>query len=359
MSTAVTKTSPAAPPYAAQQQTAPPPNPTEIAFHAGLGYIVSACLNVALKLRIPDRIGDGVVDVNILARQAGANEDYLFRLLRVLESQQIVTRPVRRGFQLTAAGQQLRRDVAGSLAPALEWIADPLHLTLYSNLRHSVETGDTTFDAVYGEPFFSWSTRQENGEEAAVFNNAMTSISEMFIPAFLDAYPIGSFSKIVDVGGGHGAVLRAILKQNPNLSGTLAEMPSLLADAQAAIANDALADRCQAVPCNFFESVPAGGDLYFMKHIVHDWSDEQALRLLKNIRSVIPANGTLLLAEAVLDDSPAPHPGKLIDIEMIAFVGGKERTASEFRELLTASGFALQRIVPTKSLFSLVEAVPC
>ena len=239
-----------------------------------------------------------------------------------------MTRPVRRGFQLTAAGQLLRRDVAGSLAPALEWIADPLHLTLYSNLRHSVETGDTTFDAVYGEPFFDWSTRQENAEEAAVFNNAMTSISEMFIPAFLDAYPIGSFSKIVDVGGGHGAVLRAILKQNPNLSGTLAEMPSLLADAQAAIANDALADRCQAVPCNFFESVPAGGDLYFMKHIVHDWSDEQALRLLKNIRSVIPANGTLLLAEAVLDDSPAPHPGKLIDIEMIAFVGGKERTAA-------------------------------
>jgi len=359
MSAAMPQTSPAALPYAAPQQTAPTTNPAEIAFQAGWGYVVSACLNVALKLRIPDLIGDGVVDVKTLARQAGANEDYLFRVLRVLETQQIVTRPIRRGFQLSAAGQLLRRDVAGSLAPALEWIADPLHLTLYSHLRHSVETGETTFDAVFGEPFFDWSTRPENAEETAVFNHAMTSISEMCIPAFLEAYPVGSFKKIVDVGGGHGAVLRSILKQHPEVHGTLAEMPSLLPAAETAIAQDGLADRCNTVACNFFESVHAGGDLYFMKHIVHDWADEPALRLLKNIRAVIPADGTLLLAEAVLDDSPAPHLGKLIDIEMIAFVGGKERTAGEFRELLASAGFALRRIVPTKSPLSLVEAVPC
>jgi hypothetical protein len=359
MSAAMTQTSPAALPYAAPQQTAPTTNPAEIAFQAGLGYIVSACLNVALKLRVLDRIGDGVVDVKTVARQAGANEDYLFRVLRVLETQQIVSRPMGRAFQLTPAGQLLRRDVAGSLAPAMEWIADPLHLTLYSHLRQSVETGETTFDAVYGKPFFEWSTRPENAEEAAVFNHAMTSISEMCIPAFLDAYSFGSFEKMVDVGGGHGAVLRSVLKQHRGLQGTVAEMPSLLRAADAAIAQDGLADRCNTVACNFFESVPAGGDLYFMKHIVHDWADEPALRLLKNIRSVIPANGTLLLAEAVLDDSPAPHFGKLIDIEMIAFVGGRERTAGEFRELLASAGFALRRIVPTKSPLSLVEAVPC
>ena len=358
MSAAITQTFPAALPYAAPQHTAPTTNPAEIAFQAGMGHIVSACLNVALKLRVLDQIGDGVVDVNTLAREAGANEDYLFRVLRVLETQQIVRRFMGRAFQLTSAGQLLRCDVAGSLAPALEFIADPLHLTLYSHLRRSIETGETTFDAVYGEPFFEWSTRPENADEAAVFNHAMTSISEMCIPAFLDAYPFGAFQKMVDVGGGYGAVLRSVLKEHHGLKGTLAEMPSLLRAADAAIAQDGLADRCTTVACNFFESVPAGGDLYFMKNIVHDWADEPALRLLRNIRAVIPSNGTLLLAEAVLDDSPAPHLGKFIDIEMIAFVGGKERTAEEFRQLLASAGFVLRRIITTKSPLSLVEAVP-
>src|SRR5438105_959853 len=229
MSTVTTQSFPAALPYAAAPQpTAATANPAEIAFQAGLGYIVSACLNVALKLRIPDLIGDGVLDVETLARRAGAHEDYLFRVLRVLETAHIVTRTMRRGFQLTPAGQLLRRGVPGSLAPALEWIADPLHLTLYSHLRQSVETGETTFDAVYGQRFFEWSSRPENAEEAAVFNNAMTSISEMCIPAFLEAYPFASFGRIVDVGGGHGAVLRSILKEHPGMRGTLAEMPSLL-----------------------------------------------------------------------------------------------------------------------------------
>jgi len=360
MSTLTTQASPTLVPYvAAPEQTPTAADPAQIAFQAGLGHIVSACLNVALKLRIPDLIGDGVVDVHTLARQAGANEGYLYRVLRVLEANQLVIRPTGRAFELTAAGQLLRRNVPSSLAPALEWIADPLHLSLYSELQRSVQTGKTTFDAVYGKPFFDWLSEPENAEEAAVFNNAMTSISQMCIPAFLDAYEFGSYRRIVDVGGGHGAVLRSILKVYPGVHGTLAEMPSLLTAANAAIAQDGLADRCQAVARNFFESVPTGSDLYFMKHIVHDWADEPALRLLKNIREVIHAGGTLLLAEAVLDDSPAPHFGKLIDIEMIAFVGGKERTAAEFRELLAAAGFTLRRIVPTRAPLSLVEAVPC
>jgi len=359
MSSLLTQSAPAPLPYVpAPEPTGTTPDPAQIAFQAGLGYIVSACLNVAIKLQIPDLIGDGAADVQTLALQAGANEDYLYRVLRVLETSQLVIRTDPRTFQLTAAGQLLRRNVPGSLAPALEWISDPLHLTLYSELGHSVKTGETTFDAVYGKPFFDWSSQPENAEEAGVFNNAMTSISQMCIPAFLEAYEFGSFRKIVDVGGGHGAILRAILKEHPDVRGTLAEMPSLLTSANSAIAQDGLADRCQAVACNFFESVPAGADLYFMKHIVHDWADEKALRLLKNIREVIPANGKLLLAEAVLDESPAPHLGKLIDIEMIAFVGGKERTASEFRELLAAAGFTLRRVIHTKSPLSLVEAVP-
>jgi hypothetical protein len=345
-------------PVAAPVQPAETSSPQEVLLQSGLAYIVSACLNVAVKLRIPDLIGCSPKSVRLLAQNAEVDEDYLFRVLRVLEMNHIVVQTAPRWFELTAAGNLLRRDAKGSMSSCIEWIADPLHLTLYSELQKSVESGTTTFDRVVGEPFFDWISKPQNRSEAAVFNNAMTNISEMCIPAFLEAYDFGSFARIVDVGGGHGALLRSILREYPLTRGVIAEMPSLVGAATEAIAADRLADRCEALGCNFFDSVPSGGDCYLMKHIVHDWADEPAQRLLRNIRAVIPNHGKLILAEAVIDDSPAPHPGKLLDIEMMAFAGGKERTNDDFRRLLAASGFALQRIVPTRSPLSLLEAAP-
>jgi hypothetical protein len=276
----------------------------------------------------------------------------------VLEVSSIVTRTAARTYRLTDAGQLLRPGVPGSMADCIEWIADPLHFKLYSELKGSVEEGKTTFDQVYGEPFFNWFSKPENQGEAAVFNNAMTSISEMCIPAFLETYDFGGFRKIVDVGGGHGALLRSILHANPGAHGVVAEMAAVVPATKRAIAEDRLANRCEARECNFFEAVPAGGDCYLMKHIVHDWADGAALQLLRNIRNVISPNGKLVLAEAVLNDSADPHPGKLLDIEMMAFVGGKERTRTEFQQLLHSAGFALERIIPTKSPLCLLEARP-
>jgi len=339
-------------------QAAPARSPQELLLQAGLAYINSACLNTAVKLRIPDLIGGESKSVDELALESGTDPDYLYRILRVLEVIQIVTRTTAGSYKLTDAGQLLRRGVAGSMADCIEWIADPLHLKLYSELKGSVEEGKTAFDQVYGQPFFNWLSKPENKDEATVFNNAMTSISEMCIPAFLEAYDFGGFKKIVDVGGGHGALLRSILHANPAAQGVVAEMAAVVPATKRAIAEDRLANRCEATECNFFEAVPAGGDCYVMKHIVHDWADGAALQLLRNIRSVIAANGKLVLAEAVLDDSADPHPGKLLDIEMMAFVGGKERTRSEFQRLLHSAGFALERIIPTKSPLCLLEARP-
>jgi len=338
--------------------TAPEMSPQELLLQTGLAYITSACLNTAVKLKIPDLIGDGAKDVDRLALESGSDPDYLFRILRALEVSRIVTRTTARTYKLTEAGQLLRRGVPGSMADCIEWIADPLHLKLYGSLKRSVEEGKTTFDQVYGEPFFNWLSKPENQDEAAVFNNAMTSISEMCIPAFLEAYDFGGFKKIVDVGGGHGALLRSILHANPAAEGVVAEMAAVVPATRRAIEEDRLANRCEATACNFFESVPAGGDCYVMKHIVHDWADGAALQLLRNVRSVISPKGKLVLAEAVLDDSADPHPGKLLDIEMMAFVGGKERTRIEFQQLLHAAGFALERIIPTKSPLCLLEARP-
>jgi hypothetical protein len=333
-------------------------SPQEVLLQTGLAYIVSACLNTFVRLRIPDLMGEDSQTVDSLALESGTDPEYLYRILRVLEVSQIVSRTSPRSYKLTAAGQLLRRGVPGSMSDCIEWIADPLHLKLYSELKGSVEEGATTFDRVYGEPFFNWLSKSENRAEAAVFNNAMTGISEMCLPPFLEAYDFSAFKKIVDVGGGHGALLRAILHANPAAQGVVAEMESVIPATRRAIAEDRLASRCEAQACNFFEAVPAGGDCYVMKHIVHDWADGPALQLLRNIRDVIPANGKLILAEAVIDDSADPHPGKLLDIEMMAFVGGKERTRSEFQRLLHSAGFALERIIPSKSPLCLLEARP-
>jgi len=334
-----------------------PVPPQAILMQAGLGYIVSACLNVVVKLGIPDLLGTGTQSVEVLAQQSGAKAEYLFRILRVLEAHGMFHRR-RRSFSLSPAGLLLQTGVPGSMAAMAEWIADPLHLSLYSELRGTVETGTTTFEAMHGEPFFQWASQPENAEEAEVFNQAMVGLSEMCGPAFLEAYDFGCFEKIIDVGGGHGGLVRTILKAHPQVSGVVAEMASVVPGACVAIAGDGLESRCEAVECNFFAAVPEGGDCYLLKHILHDWSDESALQILRQIRKVIPETGTLILAESVLDDSAAPSPGKLIDIEMMTFVGGKERTEDEFRELLARAGFLLGRVLPTKTPLMLLEAFP-
>jgi hypothetical protein len=225
-------------------------SPQKILLQTGLAYIASACLNTAVRLGIPDLIGSGPKDVDVLALESGTDPDHLFRILRVLEVSQIVTRTAPRSYKLTDTGQLLRRGVAGSMSDCIEWIADPLHLKLYGDLKESVVEGRATFDRVYGEPFFNWISRSENADEAAVFNNAMTSISEMCIPAFLEAYDFSAFKKIVDVGGGHGAHLRSILHANPAATGIVAEMPALIPMTKRAIAEDRLARRAAARPPN-------------------------------------------------------------------------------------------------------------
>ncbi|HVG26930.1 MAG TPA: methyltransferase [Acidobacteriaceae bacterium] len=339
--------------------SAPPaPAPQELLLGVGLAYIAPAALNVAVKLRIPDLLGAGAKDVATLAAQSGSDAAFLFRILRTLECVGIFTRTDSLTFALTPAGLLLRSDVDDSMADAIEWLTDPLHYEIYGTLRHSVENGVIAFDALYKEPFFHWLARPENREESAVFNNAMTAISGMCTPAILEAYDFGAFTRMVDVGGGHGALLRSILKAHPQLSGTVADMENVIADTRAAIAVDGLESRCDAAVCNFFEAVPLGGDGYILKHIIHDWEDSAAITILRNIRKVIPSHGRVLLAECVLDNGAAPHPGKMLDLEMMAFVGGKERTEAEFAELFAQAGFQLRRVIPTRSPVALLEAVP-
>ena len=342
------------------QHTASPqgPAPAQVVIGAGLGFIVSSCMQTLTRFEIPDRIAKGTTKLAELAAQTGFSEDALYRILRVLEMAGLVRETPGRSFVLTDAGALLRSDVPGSMKNIVHYMTNPLHYRVYGSLTESLHRGKTPFEDVHGESVFQWFGRPEHRKEFEAFHQAMVSFSGACIPAFLNSYDFTQFQTIVDLGGGLGGIIRAILKACPKVKGVIADLPEVAEQAKQAIAADNLSPRCSAVACDFFQSVPGGADAYFMKHILHDWSDQDSTRILKNIRAVILSNGKLILGEAVVPSDGTPHPAKLIDIEMMAFLQGRERTEPEWRALLSAAGFKLNRVIYTKSPLDLIEAVP-
>jgi SAM-dependent methyltransferase len=221
-----------------------------------------------------------------------------------------------------------------------------------SELRETIRTGRPAFELTYRAPFFRYLA--EHPDDAAVFNAAMSSVPA-YITAFVEAYDFSTFEHIVDVGGGHGAKLFAILAANARVRGTLYDLPSVVEGAPAEH-RSALDDRCQIVGGDFFEGVPRGADAYLLSGIIHDWTDEAAIRILRNCRRAIRPNGTLLLVETVLTPSSDPS-GALMDVLMMILTGGRERTEAEFRALLQEAGFSLTRVIPTAGA-SILEATP-
>jgi hypothetical protein len=197
----------------------------------------------------------------------------------------------------------------------------------------------------------------KNPEQAAVFNRAMTDMSMATAPAVVEGYDFSGTGTLADIAGGHGYLLAQILKANPKMKGVLFDMPQVIAGAGELLEREGVAERVEKVAGDFFTSVPAGADAYIMKHIIHDWDDARARKILRNIRSVMPASGKVLIVETVVPEGNEPHYSKLLDLEMLASPGGIERTPAEYSELLAAAGLRLSRIVPTPSPFSIVEAV--
>jgi len=198
---------------------------------------------------------------------------------------------------------------------------------------------------------------REHPEEGKTFNQAMTDLSTIDGPAVADAYDFAGISSIVDVAGGHGLLLATILGRHPNMKGTLYEMPYVLEGAKSGPLQP-LMDRCKLESGDMFSSVPAGADAYIMKHIIHDWTDEQCVQILKACRKAVNPGGKLLVVDNVIPLGNEFHSGKFFDIMMLLFPGGRERTEKEFRELLAASGWKLSRIIPTRVPESIVEGTP-
>lgn len=338
--------------------TVPGPQPVEQLMRAATGYMASISLYIAAKLGIADLLANGPVHVGSLAAQTSVHPERLYRVLRALASTGIFTETASGTFDLTPAAELLRSDVPGSSRAMAIWICDPFHLRLFSELPHSVQTGETTIEHVFGKAAFEYFA--SDPAEAEAFNAAMTSFSRTTVPAILEAYDFSSVGTLVDVGGGHGYLLCSVLEKYPAMRGMVVELESVAPGAQASIAARGLSDRCNAVAGDIFARIPAGGDAYIMKHILHDWNDERAVAILTNCRKALEGkpNGKVLVADAIITPGNEPHPAKFIDLEMMVFCGSKERTEQEFRELFAAAGFRLTRVIPTRSPTCLLEAVP-
>jgi hypothetical protein len=333
-------------------KTLPPP---VALLNLTIGTWTTQAIFVAAQLGIADLLREGPKSSADLAQSVGADARSLYRLLRALASVGIFAQDADRRFALTPMAECLQADVPGSMR-AWVLIMGSYGFPPWGELLHSVKTGETAFDHIHGMGFFDYLGKHP--EQGRLFDESMTNFSGPEIDALVSAYDFTGIGTLVDVAGGHGSLLSAILQANPSMRGVLADMPAVIEGARRHFEAAKLADRCTVAPINFFESVPPGGDAYLMKHIIHDWDDGRATTILRNCHRAMAGKGRLLLAETVMVPGNDPEFGKWLDLAMLVYAGGCERTEVEYRDLLAAGGFRLTRIVPTQSPVSMIEAVP-
>lgn len=334
--------------------TPPVSPPDQILAQLVFGKIVSMAISVVAKLRIADKLATGPKTVAELSAETQTNEKYLGRVLRLVTSVGVFRTEETGRLHLTPVGELLRTGVKGSMRGMADYVGSDWNWRTYGHLLFSVTTGKTAFDEVFGEPCFDWLAKHP--DDSAVFNEGMVGFSSMVGEAVVAAYDFSKFKTLIDVGGGHGAILLAILKAFPKLQGVVFDAPHVVAGANEPIRAAGVADRCTAVGGNFFEAVPAS-DAYILKHIIHDWNDADCGRILTAIRKAAQPGAKLLLVEAVVPPGDAPHFAKVIDLEMMLIASGQERTEAEYRALLAMHGFKLERVLDTQSPMNIIEAV--
>jgi hypothetical protein len=318
------------------------------------GFCVSRALCVAAELGIPDLLNGGAMSSEELARATETHAPSLFRLLRALESVGVFAKDDQERFALTPLGTVLRSDVPGSLRSFAIEVLGRNHYSAWGTLLHSIKTGEIAFNHVYGVG--RWQYNAEHPEEAESFDQAMASATSAVAAAILDAYDFYSCGTIVDVGGGDGSLLAAILKAYPQLRGVVADLPHAVAGAQRRLQTEGLMERCDVVPCDFFAAVPKG-DTYLLKWIIHDWDDQRSKMILKNCCAAMANGERVLVMEAVFRPGAATVFTKFLDLAMLVMTGGRERSEAEYRALLASANLRLTRVIPTKSELSVIEAV--
>lgn len=317
-------------------------------------YWVAMAIHVAAKLKLADLVNAGPKTAHDLAQLTQTQPQPLYRLLRALASVEIFAEDAQGRFGMTPIAECLL-DVHGSQRAVALMMGDE-HYASWGELLYSVQTGKPAFDHIYGKPIFNWLS--EHPEEAKIFDAAMTGFHGSETQAMIEAYDYTGINTLVDIGGGNGTVLIEVLKKNPVMKGVLYDLPGVIERAKSNLATAGVASRCQTIAGSFFESAPPGGDAYQMRHIIHDWTDEQCHTILSHVRKVIPKTGRLLVIEMVIKPGNVPQPAKWLDLNMMVIPGGRERTEAEYRDMYAKAGFTLTRIVPTPTEVSVIEGKP-
>jgi O-methyltransferase domain/Dimerisation domain len=310
------------------------------------GYQVSQAIHVMAVLGIADLLADGPRSSDDLAAATETNADALYRLLRAFASVGVVHEDDERRFDLTTLGEGLRSDVPNSLHGWAMFVGRPYYWQTWASLEHSIRTGENAFRHVHGTDV--WDYRSTRPEESAIFDRAMSALTRTSNEALVAAFDFGRFGTIVDVGGGCGTLLEALLDSYPTLHGVLFDQEHVVAGVD-------LGERGRVVGGSFFDDVPAGGDAYVLKAIVHDWEDEEAAAILRNCRK---HDATVLVVERVVGAPNEDPMTKFGDLNMLVSPGGRERTVDEFRELFAAAGLRLDSVTPTATDLYVLEAVP-
>jgi O-methyltransferase domain/Dimerisation domain len=322
------------------------------------GFWITKAIAVAAELGIADHLKAGPKTVGELAQAVGAHPGSLYRLLRGIASVGVFAEEGQGRFTLTPLAALLLTDTpqswrAAAIMNGAPWVWQP-----WGDLLHSVKTGNPAFDHVFGMEFDAYLTR--HGGAADTFQAFMDVATGEEALAVAPVYDFSGLSRVVDVGGGRGALLGTILRANPYVRGVLFEAPHVIATARAALEAQGVADRCELVAGDFFEALPAGGDAYLLKWILVSWDDERAITILQNCRRAMSANGRLLVVERIIPPGNEPFYGKLADLNLLVLYRGRHRTEAEYRGLFARAGFELSRIIPTHSPteFSVIEGVP-
>ena len=329
--------------------------------HLITGYWVSQAIYVAAELGVADRLGKKPCMVDALAAELKCDTAALYRVLRALASVGIFAEVEPRAFVQTPMGVLLRQDMPGNLAAFSRFQGDAWHWDAWGSIVESVRSGKSGMALRHGVPhcFDYFAKRAPSSAMSATFDAAMAGYAAQVNAAVVDAYDFSGARCIVDVGGGQGALLCAMLECAPHARGVLADRAEVLAHAEAALREQGLVNRISLILLNFFESAPTGGDVYVLSSVLHDWEDGDALTILRNVRAAMDSgasNARLLIIEHVLPDNNEAHPGKFIDLEMMLVTGGKERTLREYQTLLAEAGFAAPRLIATATSASIIEA---
>ncbi len=339
-------------PTSTAEPTPPPPHAQLV--QMAMAHWVSHVVHAAAKFNVADHLSEGPQDAEALAAITRTHAPSLYRLMRTLASLGILTEDSAHRFALTPLGEALKTGAPGAARATILTVANPSWVHGFSELPYSLETGKSGFEKAFGMPIFDWLGLRP--EDASLFSETMVGIHGGEPPAVAAAYDFSGLGTLVDVGGATGDLLTTLLGHHPEARGILYDLPHVVSDAPAFIAARGLTDRVTIEAGSFFDSVPAGGDAYLLSHVIHDWSEEQCLTILRHCRAAMHPESRLLLIEMVLPPGDTPHPGKMLDMMMLVGPGGQERTAEEYGELLAKAGLQLTRVVPTASPVSVVEA---